>query len=76
MSDQYSRIRDDSGPDMPGGQDSAYGFVDFAVNRTNLKFDMHTWGGEEGKIIIKETVTLTSHKHEKPLRAASGRIHI
>jgi hypothetical protein len=58
-------VTTDSNPDFPGGHDVAYGFVDFAINRTNLKFDMHTWGGSDGNIIIQDSVTLASHKHKK-----------
>lgn len=54
----------DAGVDMPGGHDQAYGFVDFAINRTNLKFDMYTWGGMDGDMIIGRTVGITSKKQE------------
>merc|ERR1712151_489790 len=33
------------------GHDQAYGFVDFAINRTSLKFDMPSWGGPSGDLI-------------------------
>lgn len=48
------------------GHDDAYGFVDFAINRTHLHFDMHTWGGVDGgsEMILKK-VTLESKKHQQ-----------
>lgn len=45
----------------PDGQDDAYGFVDFTVNKDALKIDMHSWGGADGSgsPIIRSTRTLS-----------------
>jgi len=54
-------VTSDSSPD-PSGHDTAYGFVDFAIDRTTLKYDMYTWGGENGDMIIQQSVTINSKK--------------
>merc|ERR1740130_1103260 len=74
-------ITTDSAPDPHGGHDDAYGFVDFTIDRTTLKFDMYTWGGlpyptpahkpneappqSNVEMISKGSHTITSHKSRK-----------
>jgi len=53
-------VTTDSAPDYPGGHDEAYGFIDFAINRTNLNWDMYSWGGVDGDMIITQSVGITS----------------
>jgi len=59
-------VTSDAGP-VGNGQDDAYGFVDFTINASFLKWDMHSWGGGrgEGPPIIRRTVTVQSHKRRK-----------
>jgi len=49
------------------GHDTAYGFVDFTVSKDELKFDFHSWGGQDGTDIIMGGKTIkprTSHLEE------------
>lgn len=58
-------VTSDVPPDYPGGHDDAYGFIDFAINRTQLRYDMHTWGGAktpEGEIIIRKSVVVNARE--------------
>jgi hypothetical protein len=58
-------ITTDSGSNSDG-HDDAYGFVNFKINRTHLRYDMYTWGGNnrDGDIEeIQDSLTLTSHKY-------------
>lgn len=49
-------ITSDGGTPSKTGYDMCYGFVDFTISRTELKYDMHSWGGPDpGKIIIMKT---------------------
>lgn len=58
------------GAQAPDGNDDAYGFVDFEIDRITLTVNMHSWGGPDpGKIIIRKTVPLTSHKAKKAKQA-------
>jgi hypothetical protein len=59
-------VTSDIPPTMPSGHDDAYGFIDFSINRTHLKYDMHSWGGiaDNGEVIIRKTVTINAH-HKK-----------
>lgn len=44
------------------GHDMAYGFIDFTISKSSLKFDFHSWGGmEDGNVIIMDSKTL--HKN-------------
>merc|ERR1740116_336223 len=49
-------VTTDNAP-QPGGDDPAYGFIDFTVNRTHLKYDMVTWTGKHwtGKVNPSES---------------------
>jgi hypothetical protein len=62
-------VTSDDPPDYPRGNDTAYGFVDFAINRTHLTYDMHTWGGNrtaEGDIIIHSSAVVPAHQKKVP----------
>lgn len=41
------------------GHDDAYGFVDFTISKTELKYEMLSWGGPHGDFIIRNSKTLT-----------------
>jgi hypothetical protein len=51
-------ISADAGPSLDG-KDDAYGFVDFAINRTHMRYDMHSHGGLNHDVIIRASKTLT-----------------
>jgi predicted phosphodiesterase len=53
------------GSESHDGHDGAYGFVDFAINRTALTIKMYTWGGPDGYEIVQQTMTIPSHKTKK-----------
>jgi len=57
-------VTTDSAPSTDG-HDTAYGFVDFAISHSSLKWDMYTWGGEQHDMIIQNSVTITSHKEKR-----------
>jgi len=57
-------VTTDSAPHSDG-HDDAYGFIDFSINHNTLKWDMHTWGGEQHDMIISQSVTINSHKSKK-----------
>jgi hypothetical protein len=63
-------VTTDGGQPFDNGHDETYGFVDFEINRTHLKYDMQTWGGKAAEIVIEKTVTLPSHKHKQSLPKA------
>jgi len=63
-------VTTDAGQPNDNGHDLTYGFVDFEINRTHLKYDMQTWGGKAAEIVIEQTLTLTSHKHKQSLPQA------
>jgi hypothetical protein len=39
----------------PTGEDDAYGFVDIAISKTQLKLDMYSHGGVDHKTIIRNS---------------------
>lgn len=64
--------------EMPvaSGQDNAYGFIDFTINRTHLKYDMYSWGGYSHENIIRKSVTLESHKYKASKKSSAKEITV
>merc|ERR1712039_1112527 len=67
-------VTSDAGPDYPNGHDGAYGFVDFAINRTTIEFYMHSWGGKDGDIVIQNTVVVEAKQRENRTESVAGEL--
>jgi len=62
-------VSSDAKPSL-SGHDTAYGFVDFSINKDSLKYDMHSWGGLEsngGHIIMKSKTLRKSVAAAEPV---------
>merc|ERR1712048_104904 len=56
------------------GNDNAYGFIDFKINRTHLQYDMHTWGGNSNEPVGKEIIWKSVTFESKKLRSSYQRV--